>query len=161
MVIWKKHSVNPLMLFFTYIISTTIDTSETLKLKSWGVRQFGFICLLFKHERLLYSTGKTWTCCKSAEKPPCRQVSRLVRSYGRHFFTCIFTHQWPYFTHYWPPCNFISPSGWNHLGLHTINPCSDSCYPNSFFRSPTLSTFQNTHIWTSRGPRIMVQVEGL
>ena len=37
---------------------------------------------------------------------------------------------------------------------------SDSSYPNIFFRLPTLSTFQNTHIYRSTGHRIMVQVEG-
>ena len=47
---------------------------------------------------------------------------------------------------------------WNTHGPHTINPHSDSSYPNIFFRLPTLTTFQNTHIYRSTGDRIMVQV---
>ena len=35
---------------------------------------------------------------------------------------------------------------WNTHGPHTTNPHSDSSYLNIFFRLPTLSTFQNTHI---------------
>ena len=35
---------------------------------------------------------------------------------------------------------------WNAHGPHTTNPHSDFSYPNIFFRLPTLSTFQNTHI---------------
>ena len=50
---------------------------------------------------------------------------------------------------------------WNTYGLHTTNPHSDSSYSNIFFRLPTLSTCQNTHIYRSTGHRIMVQVEAL
>ena len=43
------------------------------------------------------------------------------------------------------------------LQIHT----QDSSYPNIFYRLPTLSTFENNHIYRSTGHRIMVQVEGL
>ena len=44
------------------------------------------------------------------------------------------------------------------LQIHTqIPPIQIS----SIYRLPTLSTFQNTHIYRSTGHRIMVQVEGL
>ena len=46
-------------------------------------------------------------------------------------------------------------------GPHTTDPHSDSSYPNIFFKLPTLSTFQNTHIYRRTEHRIMVQVEGL
>ena len=49
----------------------------------------------------------------------------------------------------------------NTHGPHTTNPQSDSSYPNTFFRLPTLSTFQISHIYRRTGHRIMVQVEGL
>ena len=49
----------------------------------------------------------------------------------------------------------------NTHGPHTTNPHSDSSYPNIFYRIPTLSTFQNTHIYRTTGHKIMVQMEGL
>ena len=58
-------------------------------------------------------------------------------------------------------CNFqLTSHVQNTHGPHTINPHSDSSYPN-IFRLPTWSTFQNAHIYRSTSHRIMVQVEGL
>ena len=62
------------------------------------------------------------TLVQLAEKPP------------PHFFFFLF----------WE--TQLASHRWITHGLHNTNPHSDSSYPNIFFRSPTLSTFQNTHI---------------
>ena len=64
-----------------------------------------------------------------------------------------------------PPPSFLpfhqGPGLCHTQGPHTTNPYSDSSYPNIFYRLPTLSTFQNTHIYRTTGLRIMVHMEGL
>ena len=64
-----------------------------------------------------------------------------------------------------PPCLFIM----DWAGVTQVeyswspyyNPYSDSSYPNIFYRLPTLSTFQNTHIYRTTGLRVMMHMEGL
>ena len=143
-----------------------------------------FISLSLFYERLLYSTGKTSTWCKPPP-PSFLPFGEILSSYCHmwHNFTKLyFMHHW---TSHWGPGRKASPQwpkgekilrlglsfscnsqqlwfSWqNTHGPHTTNPHSDSSYLNIFFRLPTFSTFQNTHIYRSTIHRIMVQVEGL
>ena len=56
-----------------------------------------------------------------------------------------------------PPTQFIQI----HSTLVQLAEKSDSSYPNIFYRLPTFSTFQNTHIYRTTGLRIMVHMECL